>query len=187
MPTSIDAVIERLWLRMTAIYGQSWTQNYGEIKDHNGHLAPLAQCWADTMRDVQPGMIAKGINACMTRENTYPPSLPEFLRLCGVRSGPAAPYHRPVDRARLPAPGATYPTSPSQRCANLAEKLQRMADEELTPRLLGLLPEERKDAMRAYWMSQISQAGDLGRTVARRLQAGADTPTQDEEPMRRAA
>jgi len=52
----------------------------------------------------------------------------------------------------------------------MAEFLAEVAHEELTPRLRPLLPDDRKAAVRAYWLSQIAASGGIGKTIAKAIQ-----------------
>jgi hypothetical protein len=83
MSAPIEKIIERLWNRMTGIYGKRWLAEYGPALDEAGKLAALSTVWGDALYDAPHEKIGRGINACMKRESPYLPSLPEFLRLCG--------------------------------------------------------------------------------------------------------
>lgn len=63
--------------------------------------------------------------------------------------------------------------SPSQHCAALASQLADMARQELTPRLHPLLPDDRKAAVRTYWLAQMADLGIIGQAVAGAVAKGA--------------
>lgn len=164
---AIDRRLTRLWERMAALYGSRWELEYGPIAAPNGDVAPLAAIWLESIAEVPNDAIATGLRKCMDRDSDRPPTLPEFLRLCGRRAQAAAPCHHllTVD------PNRQLPTeTPANRCAQLAEFLAEVAREELTPRLRPLLPDDRKAAVRAYWLSQITSIGVMGTAVAGQLE-----------------
>ena len=160
---TIDRRLTRLWERMAAMYGARWELEYGPVATPQGAIAPLAAVWLEALGEVPNEAIAVGLRKCMDRDSDRPPTLPEFLRLCGRRTQAAAPCHQLLacDSQRPP------PTdTPAQRCAQMAEVMAEIAHEELTPRLRPLLPDARKAAVRAYWLSQIAASGGFGQAVA---------------------
>ncbi len=78
--------MDRLWERMTAIYGHRWTSAYGNEDDGT---------WLQGLAGVTPDQIAAGLSRCLERGDGWPPTLPEFRALCqeGAHNLP------PVDRA----------------------------------------------------------------------------------------
>ena len=68
-----DRLMDRLWTRMTRIYGHRWTSSFGDGDDGT---------WAMGLHDILPTEIAHGLSACVTRDHDWPPSLPEFRHLC---------------------------------------------------------------------------------------------------------
>lgn len=160
---AIDRRLTRLWERMAAMYGSRWELEYGPIATPQGAVAPLAAIWLESLVEVPNEAIATGLRKCMDRESDRLPSLPEFLRLCGRRAHSAAPCHQQLS-CDSPRPVPT--DTPAQRCAQLAEVMADMARQELTPRLYPLLPDDRKAAVRAYWLAQMTSLGSLGQMVA---------------------
>ena len=65
--------IARLWERMAAVYGHRWTSAYGDADDGT---------WLQGLADMTPEQIGHAIGRCATRDDAWPPSLPEFRRLC---------------------------------------------------------------------------------------------------------
>lgn len=164
---AIDRRLTRLWERMAAMYGSRWELEYGPIATANGAVAPLAAIWLESIAEVPSDAIATGLRKCMDRDSDRPPTLPEFLRLCGRRAAAAMPCHKALScDSHRPPPSDT----PAQRCAQMAEFLAEVAQEELTPRLRPLLPDDRKAAVRAYWLSQIAASGGFGKTIAKAIQ-----------------
>jgi len=45
-------------------------------------LTDTAQTWASALRDVTGQQLADGLRACLDRQDTWPPTLPEFKQLC---------------------------------------------------------------------------------------------------------
>lgn len=66
-------LIAELFSTMTGLYGAKWTKEHG--------LADRTGAWLNTLKDLDPKLLALGIKRCQ-REKDWPPSAPEFLRLC---------------------------------------------------------------------------------------------------------
>lgn len=65
--------MDRLWIRMAEIFGHKWTSQYGDT--------PL-DTWANRLGAMSAEEIAFGVNACAGSSLQWPPSLPDFCRLC---------------------------------------------------------------------------------------------------------
>src|SRR3990172_8616523 len=65
--------ISNLWEAMSMFYGHAWANSYGDAD--NG-------VWLAGLCDVSPEGILRGINACRVTGKTWPPSLPEFRKMC---------------------------------------------------------------------------------------------------------
>lgn len=65
--------IDTLWSKMTRIYGHKWLSNFGSRDDGT---------WLEGLRGLLPEELARGLRACLTRVDPWPPTLPEFRRLC---------------------------------------------------------------------------------------------------------
>lgn len=152
-PTHIRR-IQRLWERMNALYGSRWIVEYGEAT-RGGELAPLAAVWAEALTDLSNTAIAAGLQKCLDRESPHPPTLPEFLRLCG-RPPSTSTLAQPAYHAATALSPSAYADPPASRCARLAGALAAQAETELKPRLASLLPSDHKPAMAAYWLSKIA-------------------------------
>lgn len=77
--------MEILWERMTEIYGHRWRSSYGS--------ANAIRTWQKALADLTAEQLADGLKRCLTRDDPWPPTLPEFRSLCKPT---AAPYHRLV-------------------------------------------------------------------------------------------
>lgn len=65
------------------MYGHRWTATFGETAiNAQGELTETAKTWASALRDVTGDQLAAGLRACLEREDTWPPALPEFKQLC---------------------------------------------------------------------------------------------------------
>lgn len=69
-----ERFVDRLWLRMTEMFGVRWTKQYGE-RDSDGF-------WARGLADMQPEELKAGLAAVLDSGAIWPPSLPEFRKLC---------------------------------------------------------------------------------------------------------
>lgn len=154
--------LKKLWNSLQGFYGSRWVVEYGEL---NG---PLATVWARALGKITPEQLSAGMNACLERDSPHPPSLPEFMRLCGYsHEHQATGYHTaPSDWAKKPM----YADTPAQRCARLAEKMQAEAMVELEPRLSRALPTDHRQIIASYWLSRIAAIGAVGKTIATTLQ-----------------
>lgn len=71
-----DAWIERLFLRFSAMYGSKFADLW-----RGCDLANVKAQWAEDLAGYTPDEIKRGIDACKTGRD-WPPTLPEFLKLC---------------------------------------------------------------------------------------------------------
>jgi len=62
---------------MTEIYGHRWASAYSD-----NPAGSAGQTWAKGLAGISPGQLAAGIVACIARATDWPPSLPEFRRMC---------------------------------------------------------------------------------------------------------
>lgn len=70
-----DKLLERLWLKMTELYGHRWTSSFGASADP-------ASAWASALRGINGRQIAHGLNMLVALTYKWPPSAPEFRGLC---------------------------------------------------------------------------------------------------------
>lgn len=155
--------LKKLWNSLQGFYGSRWLVEYGEL---NG---PLATVWARALDKISGEQLSAGLNACLKRDSPHPPSLPEFMRLCGYSQceHQATLGYRtaPSDWAKNPM----YADTPAQRCARLAEEMQAEAMVELEPRLSKAFPTDRSQIIASYWLSRMAAMGAVGKTVANTL------------------
>lgn len=65
---------------MTSMFGHRWTGSFGESTDPDG-------VWGKALAGVTPRQIADGLNAVLQGGYDWPPSAPEFRKLClGVQA-----------------------------------------------------------------------------------------------------
>ena len=81
-------LIINLWERMAHIYGHKWTSAHGESGIEKNELTEVARTWATGLRGVTGEQIAVGLRACIDRLDDWPPTLPEFKRLCLGKNNP---------------------------------------------------------------------------------------------------
>lgn len=65
--------IELLWERMAKIYGHRWVSSYGETDDGT---------WLSGLFDVTPDQVRAGLEKLRVSAQGWPPTLPEFRRMC---------------------------------------------------------------------------------------------------------
>ena len=162
--------IARLWARMTALYGSRWEIEYGPAHRADGTMAIIAGHWADALDGLASDRIAAGLRACVDRENLNPPSMPEFLRLCGYRPKTHHPAYRAETQAApaLPAPSG-YADSPRARCERLALELQSAAESEFGPTIAHYPHDARRKTVARYWLTGIAAIPGLGHVVSKSL------------------
>lgn len=112
------------------MFGDSWTRNYGPVDEHGVWLAGLRRA------ELTPQQLGAGLQAVLTSGATFPPSLPEFIRLCRPLQGMAGQQaaSAPVSRAKA------LPITDEER-ARRREVARKHLDE--ARQLLGMPP--RKD------------------------------------------
>lgn len=67
---------------MAEIYGHKWVSSFGETD--------MDDTWARGLHSMTPQNLSDGLKACLAREETWPPTLPEFIKLCQPESKPQA-------------------------------------------------------------------------------------------------
>lgn len=76
-------LIERLFARLAAMYGARFADLW-----RGADIEHVKRVWAEELSDYTRDEIARGVAACRSRD--WPPTLPEFLKLCR----PAMDYER---------------------------------------------------------------------------------------------
>jgi len=92
--------INRLWERMTQLWGHRHQSAWGQSVDANGHLTDTAQLWLQGLGRFTLREIADGVTEMVEKGQEWPPTLPEFMAMCKPKR--LAPYHRMAEA--LPAP-----------------------------------------------------------------------------------
>lgn len=72
-PTITQSHIDRLWQHMSATFGHKWISSYGAMP---------SETWLAGLVDMTPEELRTGLVACMTWEQEWPPTLPQFRTLC---------------------------------------------------------------------------------------------------------
>lgn len=94
-----DRAMATLWTRMGQIYGHRWFSAYGEYAQADGRATNTVETWRKGLAGITPEQVAAGLEACLAQGAEWPPTLPEFRKLCKPT---AAPYHQAFPKA-LPA------------------------------------------------------------------------------------
>lgn len=92
-----SGLVERLFTRLQAMYGNRLSVAWGDADPED-----VKRVWGQALGAITPRELSRGIEGCMQLD--WPPSLPEFVRLCTAKPEPRPAIHRPA----LPAPGRTY-------------------------------------------------------------------------------
>src|SRR5690606_28903373 len=74
-PKLRQGLLDKLWLKMTEMYGHRWTASFGVSADQD-------HAWAATLGGLTGVQIAKGLAELAARGDDWPPSAPEFRKLC---------------------------------------------------------------------------------------------------------
>lgn len=82
-PKLADTHLRRVWERMAAIFGAKWVSSMGPSpQTPSGALTVFGDTWARALSMFNGFEIAAGLEACLTRTDPWPPSLPEFRMMC---------------------------------------------------------------------------------------------------------
>jgi len=76
--------MKELWEKMEDWYGTKWTGQFGPFADDKGPTRAVRN-WAEALYAVTPNRLLRGLRLCTERDNPFPPTLPEFLKLCAKR------------------------------------------------------------------------------------------------------
>ena len=68
-----ERVWDRLWIRLSEIYGHQLASQYGET---------IPESWERLLTGITPDQIRDGLNRLATRKDTWPPNAAEFRNLC---------------------------------------------------------------------------------------------------------
>jgi len=67
--------IQTLWLTMTRVYGHKWTSQFGDQVDPGN-------VWAACLKGLSNEQVKHGLNCLVLNGQEWPPSAPEFRKLC---------------------------------------------------------------------------------------------------------
>jgi len=81
-----DRLINRIWEKMSAIYGHRWVSAYGVHVDEFGQLSAAAETWAQGLSGLSREHLQHGFDALLKAGLEWPPTLPEFRDLCAARA-----------------------------------------------------------------------------------------------------
>ena len=70
-----QTLLDKLWLKMTEMYGTRWTASVGDCPDQD-------HAWSTVLGGLNGREIANGLNVLVERGLEWPPSAPEFRRMC---------------------------------------------------------------------------------------------------------
>ena len=94
LSTSTEALpiawIERLFEKMVSLYGHKFLDMWRDVD-----LQAVKTTWAAELGKLTRDEIAKGANALMTQE--WPPTLPQFIKLCRPAIDSVAAYYEAVN------------------------------------------------------------------------------------------
>ena len=75
-------IIANLWERLTHIYGHKFSSVYGESAIDGGSMTEAAKTWASGLRGLTGEQIANGLRECINCGESWPPTLPDFVKMC---------------------------------------------------------------------------------------------------------
>lgn len=94
LSTSINPIpqawIDALFAKMSALYGNKFTDMW-----RDSSMQAIKSVWAQELGKLSRDELAKGANALMTQE--WPPTLPQFIKLCRIEIDPLAAYYEAVN------------------------------------------------------------------------------------------
>jgi hypothetical protein len=81
-----DKVIGLIWQRMLSIYGHKWVSHLGVADDGEGELTDSAKTWKKGLAGITVEQVKHGFDVLIFKSHDWPPSLPEFRKLCLSKS-----------------------------------------------------------------------------------------------------
>ena len=85
--------IERIFERMSCFYGTKFADAWRGVDD-----VTVKAVWAESLAGYTGEEIKRGLDACLTRD--WPPTLPEFLKLCRPPMDLVSAYHEAIAQMR---------------------------------------------------------------------------------------
>ena len=77
-----NKIMTNLWERLTHIYGHKFASAYGESAINGNNLTEAARTWSSGLRGLTGEHIANGLRECIACGESWPPTLPEFVKMC---------------------------------------------------------------------------------------------------------
>ena len=74
-------------------YGNLWANSYGAFP-----RSRVMQTWSEDLSDLSKDELGRGMKAC--RDKPFPPTLPEFRKMCRPPIDPEAAYHEAIEQFR---------------------------------------------------------------------------------------
>jgi hypothetical protein len=84
-------LVIHLWTLMTEMYGHKWTSQFGDEIDPNN-------VWAASLKGVTKDQVKHGLNCLVLQGAEWPPSAPEFRKLC-TGADEVSWEHKRIERA----------------------------------------------------------------------------------------
>ena len=84
-------IIQEVWLLMTRLYGHKWTAQFGDQVDPGN-------AWAASLKGVSKEQVKHGLNCLVLNGAEWPPSAPEFRKLC-TGADEVSWEHKRIERA----------------------------------------------------------------------------------------
>lgn len=72
------AWIDKIWERLFSFYGKKFTDFWGGADQKQ--IASIKRIWAEDLSGYSAEEIKTGLDKC--KENDYPPTMPQFLKMC---------------------------------------------------------------------------------------------------------
>jgi hypothetical protein len=103
-----SSLMAKLWSRMIEMYGHKFTSSYGEVP---------SDTWSRALSGATAADLAQGVKACFQRQDTWPPTLPEFVEMC-----------RPAARSLYFADGAKSLPPPQPSLEYAEEQIKKLRE-----------------------------------------------------------
>lgn len=116
-------LVQTLWQLMGSMYGHRWTSSFGESVDPD-------RVWAATLAGLDESQIRYGMRQCVNLGLDWPPTAPEFRKLCLGESDVAWEHKRieAADRERAAWPVLPDLSADEQRHAHGLAQLDNIRD-----------------------------------------------------------
>lgn len=104
-----QSLVETVWQLMGSMYGHRWTSSFGDSVDPD-------RVWAATLAGLDEAQVRYGMRQCVAQGHEWPPSAPEFRKLCLGSSDVSWEHNRIVaaDRERAARSLEHRPTTASR-------------------------------------------------------------------------